>query len=63
MQNVLSRLEKSLFGNGQPGVIAQHTQRLDKLERGYWIALAVVGTIQFLTGNGFLSLQGLMGRH
>lgn len=59
---VLEKLEKSLFGNGQPGIIDKFEARLSSLERRYWIAVGILGTLQFLTGNGVLSLKAVLGK-
>lgn len=32
----INRLEKRLFGNGSPGELSKHEDRIASLEKGYW---------------------------
>lgn len=67
---LIEKLDASLFGgNGRDGVIEKFESRLkiieDRMsiiERRWWILLGVLGTLQFLSGNGILSLKGLIGK-
>lgn len=62
MKTVLDRLDKSLFGNGQPGIVKEHETRLKSIEAKFWIIMGAMGLISFLTGNGVLSLRALIGK-
>jgi hypothetical protein len=47
-RTVVERLEKTLLGNGQPGICAEHAARIARLERWRsWLtgALAVIGVL------------------
>lgn len=44
----INRLEKQLFGNGQPGTIATMSERIVKLER---LANYVVGALSLIAGS------------
>lgn len=50
----------TLMGNGQPGIIKEHADRLAGLERRFWWLITAIITVSFLTGSGTLTLQNLM---
>jgi len=67
MQEIIKRLEHSLFGNGQPGALAKLeeadkslSKRVVGLETKWWIALGAIGAMQILIGWGVLSLKALL---
>jgi predicted RecB family endonuclease len=68
MQKVVEMLQKSLFGNGQPGIVQKletrmetWEKRLTKIERLIYIAGGVFIAVKFLTENGVFSLKALIG--
>ena len=56
-KEILARLEKTLNGNGQPGLIAKVASH-DKL---IWVGMGVLALFQFLAGSGIISLKGFIG--
>lgn len=62
MKTILDRLEKQLFGNGQPGMLDKLTGRVNRLEKWFFIATGAVFTMQFLSGSGVISLKALIGK-
>ena len=77
MQEILRRLDKAIFGNGTPGLIdriekldeakidSKEYEILEKKvevhERYFLIGLGIMLAMQFLSGNGIISLKGLIG--
>ena len=59
---ILERLEKDLFGNGQPGVVTKLDIRVTALENKYWLAIGALIILQFLTGSGVISLTKVLGK-
>lgn len=63
LQAISGRLEESLFGkDGENGILGNLKKRVDKHERILYIGLGVIVAMQFLSGNGIISLKGLMGK-
>lgn len=69
VQEVLKRFDRSLFGNGQPGMLDQLREedakirtRLSTLERWIAIASGALLMMQFLTGSGVVSLKAFIGK-
>lgn len=67
---LLEKLDISLFGgSGREGIVTKFESRLEAIEnrmsateRKWWILLGVLGALQFLTGNGVISLKGFIGK-
>ena len=57
VQEILKRLDKTLNGNGQPGVVAKVASH-DKI---LWVGMGVLALFQFLAGSGIISLKGFIG--
>lgn len=62
VQTVLATLNKSLFGNGQPGIIERIENKVNRHDKWIYIATGAIVTMQFLSGSGLISLKGLLGR-
>jgi hypothetical protein len=41
IETIVGRLQHDLFGNGKPGLISEHEDRIKKLERFMWVAVAL----------------------
>lgn len=68
IQALLMKIEKSLFGNGQPGELQKIHARLDNHERRLsthdkymYLAVGSIGLMQWLTGAGQFSLKKFLG--
>jgi hypothetical protein len=63
IKEVLKRMEKSLWGGeGQAGVIDELKAKVATHDKWIWAATAVIATMQFLAGNGTVSLKSLLGK-
>ena len=66
VETVLNDMDHKLFGNGRPGKIEEIEARIKFLEdqrnRIIAIGTGIVFVIQFLTGNGAISLKTLLGK-
>lgn len=61
VEESLAVMEKTLFGNGNPGVIDNIQKTIESLQRWKWITFGVILAFQFLTGSGIISLKSLVG--
>jgi hypothetical protein len=54
MQVILNKLDKSLFGNGQPGVIIQMQKKIDKHDKWIFAATAILIASHWLVDSGLV---------
>lgn len=54
---VLKDQMERLLGNGQPGIIDKHEERLNKHDRYLWMVIGIWVGVEFLTGTGTISLS------
>lgn len=52
IKEVVLRLEHRLFGNGQPGVIEEHSKRIAKLENWRWWVVGIAVGLGIALGAG-----------
>lgn len=61
----LGHMDRRLFGNGQPGELAQLAARVATLETHSWKVAGAMGLglflLNFLTGSGLFSAARLLG--
>ena len=61
----LEHMDRRLFGNGQPGDLAQLAARVTAVEKHSWKIAGALGlglfALNFLTGPGLLSAARLFG--
>jgi hypothetical protein len=63
LQAISLRLEESLFGkDGENGIIGNLKRRVDGHDRIIYIGMGIIVAMQFLSGNGIISLKGLLGK-
>jgi len=62
MQEAIKRIDKALWGNGQPGIIAEMQNKLITHDKLIWVGLGILTAINFLTGSGVISLKAFLGK-
>lgn len=73
VEKIVETFTKSLFGNGQPGVIDRLHKRIDDGEdkiwkklsqhdRLLWLGIGAILMFQFLSGGGLISFKSLFGK-
>ena len=62
VQTVVQRLDRALFGNGQPGVIEELKRKTSAHDKLIWAAGGAIFLMQFLSGSGVVSLHTLIGK-
>jgi hypothetical protein len=50
IEDAVVDIRHRLFGNGQPGILDKHDQRLDRLESYLWRGLGIMAFLMFAVG-------------
>ncbi len=63
MKTIIDNLAVSLFGDSShKGVVTEMKDKVEKHDKFIWIIMGVIVTMNFLSGNGVVSLKALIGK-
>lgn len=62
MKTVVNSLQKSLYGNGQPGELDRINKKIAYHDKWLYVATGAIIVMQFLSGSGLISLKSLFGK-